>query len=558
MLNPFSSPLYNKIFKILVIFYILFSVILIFRSSVVGIDGQRHFILFDDAMISMRYANNLAQGNGLVWNIGEKVEGFTNPLMVFIMSAAITIFGENYAALFIQLLGLSCLVVNIYLVIKILKKSLGEEYATDFFIFSGTFLVMTFYPLIYWSVFGMDTGILTTLVLLSIYVSIYKNKPKKINFLLAIILGLIYLTRPEGLLFITLFYIFRLSKYIYDKTGWFKIITEGTVTLIPIIAYQIFRVNYYGQNYPNTYILKATGMPLLDKLKNGIGFYEPFLNRVEFLLFAITLFFFVYLFESNTPLKEKVVQLFVGKFRFITFFSLSFVVFSAYQIFVGGDPWPPAWRMTVPYIILMFIAFICSMAKLKQSFNLRSDLTLAFTSCIMFSFVIFAPFDYHYDFMRLEPYQTRNNAGNVNVALIINKLTTNNATVLSSWAGTIPYLTHRYSIDPLGKMDPYIARLPPDLSGAFSSTRGMYSVPGHNKYDLNYSMKQKQPDVIISNPVNGHLCSWALQNLEDWCMLNYTLLDYNADYYGSRILLRKNSRNILWDKIENTNIITNQ
>ncbi len=31
-------------------------------------------------MILMRYAYNLAHGNGLVWNPGERVEGITNPL----------------------------------------------------------------------------------------------------------------------------------------------------------------------------------------------------------------------------------------------------------------------------------------------------------------------------------------------------------------------------------------------------------------------------------------------------------------------------------------------
>ncbi len=37
----------------------------------------------EDTYISFRYARNLAEGNGLVWNVGEKpVEGFTNLLWV--------------------------------------------------------------------------------------------------------------------------------------------------------------------------------------------------------------------------------------------------------------------------------------------------------------------------------------------------------------------------------------------------------------------------------------------------------------------------------------------
>ena len=43
---------------------------------------RTHWWLDDDAMIpSMRYARNLAQGTGVVWNAGERVEGYTQFLM---------------------------------------------------------------------------------------------------------------------------------------------------------------------------------------------------------------------------------------------------------------------------------------------------------------------------------------------------------------------------------------------------------------------------------------------------------------------------------------------
>ena len=60
---------------VLAVLYLLF----IDRFST-DLNGQRYFALSDDQMISMRYADNLASGNGLVWNPGERVEGFTNPL----------------------------------------------------------------------------------------------------------------------------------------------------------------------------------------------------------------------------------------------------------------------------------------------------------------------------------------------------------------------------------------------------------------------------------------------------------------------------------------------
>ena len=43
--------------------------------------------LLDDAYISLRYAHNLAEGNGPVWNVGERVEGYTNLLWTLLLAA---------------------------------------------------------------------------------------------------------------------------------------------------------------------------------------------------------------------------------------------------------------------------------------------------------------------------------------------------------------------------------------------------------------------------------------------------------------------------------------
>jgi len=64
-----SRPRFWVIF-LAVILYLAWSANYIFRSSFIGLDGQRYFSLFDDAMISMRYAWNFSHGYGLVWTKG--------------------------------------------------------------------------------------------------------------------------------------------------------------------------------------------------------------------------------------------------------------------------------------------------------------------------------------------------------------------------------------------------------------------------------------------------------------------------------------------------------
>jgi arabinofuranosyltransferase len=48
----------------------------------------------DDAFISFRYAENLVQGHGLVFNIGEWVEGYTNLLWTLMMAGLMALGGE--------------------------------------------------------------------------------------------------------------------------------------------------------------------------------------------------------------------------------------------------------------------------------------------------------------------------------------------------------------------------------------------------------------------------------------------------------------------------------
>ena len=52
---------------------------------------ERQAFLGDDSFISFRYAKHLAEGQGLVWNPGDRVEGYTNFLWVLLMAAGLSV-----------------------------------------------------------------------------------------------------------------------------------------------------------------------------------------------------------------------------------------------------------------------------------------------------------------------------------------------------------------------------------------------------------------------------------------------------------------------------------
>ena len=71
---------------------------------------SRRFIL-DDAFISFRYARNLARGEGLVWNAGEWVEGYTNFAWTLWLSVAFYL--DLDPILFSQISGLGAFLLGL-------------------------------------------------------------------------------------------------------------------------------------------------------------------------------------------------------------------------------------------------------------------------------------------------------------------------------------------------------------------------------------------------------------------------------------------------------------
>jgi hypothetical protein len=74
---------------------------------------------------------------------------------------------------------------------------------------------------------------------------------------------------------------------------------------------------------------------------------------------------------------------------------------------------------------------------------------------------------------------------------------------------------------------------PPDLSGAVAES--MYSVPGHNKYDLTFH----------SNLQLRAAFRWGTQDLSSWAEQHYV----SALYKGITLFLQKNSAAVKWDKL---------
>jgi arabinofuranosyltransferase len=116
--------------------------------------------IIDDAFISFRYAENLARGHGLVFNPGERVEGYTNFLWV-VMIAGVNMLGGD-SLLWSKVLGV---LANLATLVMVGLFALRWR---PRLVFPGlallpVLLLVTNYGFVLWGVGGLETPLFTCL-----------------------------------------------------------------------------------------------------------------------------------------------------------------------------------------------------------------------------------------------------------------------------------------------------------------------------------------------------------------------------------------------------------
>src|SRR5829696_4517332 len=322
--------------------FVAWASLFIYYSSFVGIDGRRYFCLIDDAMISMRYAWNLSHGLGLVWNPGEYVEGYTNPLMTLIMALPTLAFDKVGAVLAVQILGVLFMLVNAYLVMAIADHLLSgrEERYRRLFLALAFLCALSYYPLVYWSLMGMETGLVAVLLSLSILSALRYAKHHRAaqGVLVSVSLGLAFLARPDTVvLAVPIFaYVFFAGRKSERSSSWRFLVGLVGLFAVFVIGQELFRWGYYGEWLPNTYTLKVSNIPLSSRIENGIRFVTPFLGEVYVLLIVV---------GAGLILAFRREKLFLVSV---------FVVLVCYQVWAGGDI-SNYWRLLSPVMAIMLV-----------------------------------------------------------------------------------------------------------------------------------------------------------------------------------------------------------
>ncbi|MDH4196477.1 MAG: hypothetical protein OEW05_03615 [Candidatus Aminicenantes bacterium] len=240
-----------------------------------------HLALFwdwtsDDAYISFRYAENLAAGRGLVFNPGERVEGYSNFTWVILIALAKTVglppvltakaFGALAAFL---LLGLWLRAAA--------EGGLGERSRL-----TGLWMLAVSTGLAYFAMSGLETVAYTVLIFAAVVFELgfeQKPEPRRLAAVYAVLI-LVALSRPEGAMFLLLSVAYHVGQRLTSGRGLPLKTTLLTVASTGLVfaAFLVFRWLTFGSLVPNTFYAKPPGTfvdgpagALIANLTGGLG-----------------------------------------------------------------------------------------------------------------------------------------------------------------------------------------------------------------------------------------------------------------------------------------------
>jgi hypothetical protein len=453
------------------------------------IEGERYYALFDDAMISMQYARNLAHGHGLVWNAGgERVEGFSNPLWVVYM-AFFHLFpiASSKISLALQVSGVAFQAANLIIVWRIASRYL-EGYLAPLL---AVFLTGFYFHLNNWAFQGMEVGLLTLLLSAAIYLT-FRSWDRKIfsawPYVLLMIGTLVRIDMVVPLALLAAFSAWKDTKNRKTHLVW-----GFGLLAISVIGQTLLRLWYYGEWLPNTYYLKVLGIPLGDRIQRGLSVFGDFIWSSGWFLMVLPLILLLVKPDQTTLL---LFCLLLGQI--------------AYSVYVGGDAWEHkggANRFIALAMPIFFLLFIQTADRIRQALIPKklSDLGRSISQGLLAIFVLTSLFSFNFinendafaKWSTLKrPIFVAGTQRYTTLGLLINEITDPEANIAVVTAGNIIYFAERTGIDMLGKSDKVIARSQPhENGGSFDNVDDIFR-PGHNKWDYQHSIIELQPDIV--------------------------------------------------------------
>lgn len=219
----------------------------------------------DDAYISFRTVDNFVQGEGLVFNPGERVQAFTHPLWMLLHVPFYALTGNiYYVTIFLSLL---ISIGTAAVVARVVDNRLAWGLVPLLIILSKA--------LTEYSSSGLENPLTHLLLALFAWVLLTRRAHPRQLWHLGLLFALLFVNRMDAILILFPALLWRF----WEARSW-RTLGQLALGMTPILVWEAFSVVYYGFPFPNTaYAKLGTGIGNEELFRAGIYYYLDSIDR---------------------------------------------------------------------------------------------------------------------------------------------------------------------------------------------------------------------------------------------------------------------------------------
>ena len=435
----------------------------------------------DDAYISFRYARHLADGIGPVWSNGSSVEGYTDFGWILLLAGALKVgIGPVLAS---RLFGFAAS-VGVLALVPVLASQLRPAGSPGWWIVTGGGLLALSLNtgLSVWTFSGLETSAFTLFVTAAVIAHLCEERTGRRSVASALLLVVASLIRPDGVVVFAVVAAAKVLRIVRapSRADLASLAVWGLSFSVPFGAFWLWRWNYYGDFFPNTYYLKS-------------GASRAFYERGAWYAWD---FFRIYWIWLAFAVVASVWRERRGGYHPSLFCLALIGTWFAYVISGGGD-WMPYYRFFLPILPLLYVltlhGLVDSAEILAQKFRppraVAAALPIAAAAMLVISSI--RPYD-NPAVQDPSGFNAERLPGAVNgtihreIGLWLKANLPRDATVAQIATGIVPYYSDLPTLDMLGVNDHHIAHLDVDVGKGPA---------GHDKQDGAYVLLS-MPSVI--------------------------------------------------------------
>lgn len=415
----------------------------------------------DDAYITFRYARNLLEGHGPVFNPGERVEGYTNPLYTLLMLPLLAWGGDAGIYRLSVAATTACAIAALFLFLAIVRERLPDGApGSAALLFAAT-------PSLW---VAIASGLESALVLafqLALWLGAERasDRPERrhLPWLLAGAVGAV-LTRADGFVFVGIVVAFLAARGRLRPAA-----LTAAALAVTLGAHVAWRLSYYGYPLPNTFYVKVSG-PLFERilegakrlLRYGASYYPSLALYIAALAWGVA--------RALPTLRPAPARpLLPDGFRFELFLAPALL---AYWVYVGGDYFGDRFLLVLyPAGILFLLERLSAVAAHRRDAVVAGLLVVQLGAFAWSPNLLWRSPRYDY-WIELAAYLEERH---------------DDPLLAIDAAGKVPFFTGWRTVDMLGLNDATIAH----------GTAESFRTPGHDKYDAEYVLS-REPDLIAA------------------------------------------------------------